>query len=1170
VVCSSCGTENRDGRKFCSSCGTALAVVCPSCGAPNEPGDRFCGDCGTSLAPGGAAEPSRPHAVSERKLVSVLFTDLVGFTSISEGRDPEEVRELLSRYFDIARTLIGRYGGTVEKFIGDAVMAVWGAPVTQEDDAERAVRAGLDLVAAVTDLGAEVGAAGLAARAGVATGETAVTLAAEGQGMVAGDLVNTASRIQSVAAPGTVAVTDATRRASEAAIVYAEPELHPLKGKAEPVAISTAMRVIALRGGELRSTGLEAPFVGRERELRIMKDLFHASADEDRLHLLSVVGVGGIGKSRLSWEFLKYVDGLIDDVWWHRGRCLAYGDGVTYWALSEMVRSRAGIAEEEDPASATRKLRACVERYVPDGEERSWIEPRLAHLLGLDDRTFSSPEDLFAGWRLFFERLSDVLPVLMVFEDLQWADGALLDFIEHLEATSRDRPIFVVTLARPELIERRTGWGVGMRRFTSLVLEPLDDTAMDELLRGLVPGLPPELAMRIRERAEGVPLYAVETVRMLVDRGLLTRRDDRFELTGTVETLDVPESLQGLIAARLDGLPADERTLLQDAAVLGKTFSRPAVAALSSLPDERLTAVLDTLVRKELLSVQTDPRATDHGQFGFLQSLVQRIAYDTLAKKDRRERHLAVADALERTRAGDEDEIVEVIASHLVDAYEAAPDAGDAPEIRTRACAALARAGERARSLAAPRAARTYFLRAAELTQANRERASLLERAGFMADISGMPEVAIPELERAADLFAAEGDTHAAARVSARIGDAMWDRSMLDEALARMQPAFETLKDDEPDADVAMLAAQLGRVQFFEGHLDEAIEAIEFALDVAEALWLPETLSEAMNTKALITAARNRPEESLALLQRSLEIAQEHDVPSATIRAYINLANEMFERDRYDDADRLDHEAIALCRRMGWSGLEWFVQMHVASHLWLWGRWDELLAMMRDAPTPEEEPAVRAGIEGIASSAMRAAAERGLAEEVGSIWAVWDDYERSEDVQVRSFYLQTRAAFANATGDPAAALRDARTAFALFGALDQRHASVKFSYVEGVEAALALGDLDAARGFVATVEGWPPGHVSPFMRAFTDRFAARLDPEGPETDGRFKRAAGLFRELGTPFYLAGTLLDHGGWLRSAGRASEAEPLLAEALELFTALDAIPWIERTRALVPIVV
>ena len=379
MICSGCGTENRPGRKFCSVCGNALALACPNCGAANETDDRFCGECGTSL--GGdlaSAAPravTREPAVAERRLVSVLFADLVGFTTLSESRDPEEVRELLSRYFDTSRRVIERYGGTVEKFIGDAVMAVWGAPVAKEDDAERAVRAALDLVAAVAALGEEVHAPELALRAGVAIGEAAVTLGAEGQGMVAGDLVNTASRVQTAAAPGTVLVTEATRRATEASIVFEDAGAHELKGKAEPVELFRAVRVDRLVGGELRSVGLESPFVGRAREFRLLKDLFHAAAEDKKAHLLSVIGVAGIGKSRLSWEFFKYIDGVVDTAWWHRGRCIPYGDGVTYWALAEMVRMRARIAEDEAADTALQKLRATIAELVPDEEDAASSSP---------------------------------------------------------------------------------------------------------------------------------------------------------------------------------------------------------------------------------------------------------------------------------------------------------------------------------------------------------------------------------------------------------------------------------------------------------------------------------------------------------------------------------------------------------------------------------------------------------------------------------------------------------------------------------------------------------------------------------------------------------------------------------------------------------------------------
>jgi class 3 adenylate cyclase len=408
VLCPSCGIENREGRKFCAECGTALAPACPACGAANELGERFCGECGAALAAQPRDEPApAPQPAAERRLVSVLFADLVGFTAASEGRDAEETRELLSRYFDTCKRLISLYGGTVEKFIGDAVMAVWGTPTATEDDAERAVRAALDLVAAVSALGDEVGAPELRARGGVLTGEAAVTIGAEGEGMVAGDLVNTASRVQSVAESGSVYVGDSTRRATEQTVVYEDAGSHELKGKEGLTPLWKALRIVSGVRGSLKSQGLEAPFVGRDRELRQIKDLFHACAEERKAHLVSVTGIAGIGKSRLGWEFYKYIDGVADTTYWHRGRCLSYGEGVTYWALSDMVRMRCRIAEDDEPASALKKLHATLEEHLLDAEERRFVEPRLAQLLGLAEQETGEKQDLFAAWRLFFERLAE-------------------------------------------------------------------------------------------------------------------------------------------------------------------------------------------------------------------------------------------------------------------------------------------------------------------------------------------------------------------------------------------------------------------------------------------------------------------------------------------------------------------------------------------------------------------------------------------------------------------------------------------------------------------------------------------------------------------------------------------------------------------------------------------
>ncbi|MBA2333219.1 MAG: AAA family ATPase, partial [Actinobacteria bacterium] len=389
--------------------------------------------------------------------------------------------------------------------------------------------------------------------------------------------------------------------------------LHELKGKTEPVTLWQALRVVAARGGEGRATGLEAPFVGRDRELRLVKELFHATAEEGRAHLLSIVGIAGIGKSRLAWEFEKYLDGLVGEAWWHRGRCLAYGDGVAYWALAEMIRWRARIREDEPAEDALAKLSEVVAEVVTDADELAFVEPRLQHLLGLTERIALDREDLFSAWRLFIERMADQFPVILVFEDIQWADAALIEFVEYLLDWSRGHPIYLVMLARPEVSERHPGWGANLRNFTTLSLEPLRDEAMDALLRGLVPGLPDEAAGRIRERADGVPLYAVETVRMLLDRGLLEPDEGGYRATGDLSALDVPETLQALISARLDGLEPAERRLLQDAAVLGKTFSPRGLAAIGGTDEQTLRPALAALVRKETLQLDSDPRSPERG-----------------------------------------------------------------------------------------------------------------------------------------------------------------------------------------------------------------------------------------------------------------------------------------------------------------------------------------------------------------------------------------------------------------------------------------------------------------------------------------------------------------------------------------------------------------------------
>ncbi len=1103
------------------------------------------------------AAPVHEAPSAERRLVSVLFADLVGFTTLSESRDAEEVRELLSRYFDTSRRLIELYGGTVEKFIGDAVMAVWGTPTATEDDAERAVRAALDLVAAVSALGQEVGAEDLRARAGVLTGEAAVTLGAEGEGMVAGDLVNTASRVQSVAEPGSVYVGESTRRSTEQTIVYEEAGSFEFKGKEGLTPLWRAQRVVSGLRGSLKSQGLEAPFVGRDRELRHIKDLFHTCADERRAHLVSVTGIAGIGKSRLGWEFYKYFDGIAETVYWHRGRCLSYGEGVTYWALADMVRMRCRIAEEEEPASALAKLHATLEEHILDPEERDFLEPRLAHLLGLAEHQARDQQDLFAAWRLFFERLADNYPTVLAFEDMQWADASLLDFVEYLLDWSRSSPVFVITLARPELLERRPTWGAGQRSFTSLYLEPLSQEAMEELLTGLVPGLPSEVRDRILARAEGVPLYAVETVRMLLDRGLLVQEGPAYRLTGPVDALEVPETLHALIAARLDGLSAEERRLLQDAAVLGKTFTRDALAALADA-DTEIEPLLTTLVRKEVLGVQADPRSPEHGQYGFLQDLVRHVAYETLSKRERRAKHLSAAEYLSRAFAADEDEVVEVIASHYLAAHEVGPDAEDAAEIRGKAQAMLVRAGERAASLAAAAEARRYFEQAAELTEDPSERAALLDRAGEMAARAGDPDSARRLFADSIELHEKQGDTHAAARVLSRLGSLDFYTGRRDEALARMERAFAVISADEPDEDLALLAVGLARGYWFSGDLERAAERVELALDIAEAHAYPAALVSALRVKANVVFSRGHAEEALALLKHALQIALDSDLVDETGGCYFNLSDQCFARDGYADALGYLDESLALARKLGDRPYEWSVLAERTYPLYMLGRWDEAQAANEEF-TPEQ---INAGalVLSLLQSAVEIHLQRGELDGARRIFSMFSRLEESTDVQERSCYLCSRASLRRAEGRPQEALADGEATIETGRTLGIPFQAVKQGIVEAVEAAFALGESAKIEELLTSIETVPPGSRPPYLDAQARRFRSRLAEDG----AGYGVAAEQFRELGIPFWLAVTLLEHGEWLVGQGRPSQAEPLLAEASEIFERLEARPWLERVTA------
>ena len=1147
MTCGSCGAENDAGHRFCSQCGSALELGCPSCGTANAPGDRYCGSCGTALGPEAAA-PSRSAATTpERRLVTILFADLVGFTTLSERLDAEEVRDLLSRYFDRSRTLIERYGGTVEKFIGDAVMAVWGTPVAREDDAERAVRAALALTQAVVALGADAGMPDLKVRAGVLTGSAAVDLAAQGEGMVLGDSVNAASRLQTIAEPGAVLVDDVTRAATEAAIAYEDAGTHHVKGRDQPIKTWTALRVVATIGGAGRRVGLEAPFVGREPELVRIVDALESARAHGRAELVPVVGEAGLGKSRLLWEFDKHVDGLQARVFWHHGRCLSYGDGVAYWALAEMIRTRAGIVEEEDPAGARTKLQEAVEQYVPDERERRLVEPRLAHLLGMEVRTAPDRADLFSGWRLFFERLAARDPVVMVFEDLQWADSGLLDFLDYLLEWSAEFPIFILALGRSELVEMRPGW----KDF--LQLEPLPDEQMDELLEGLVPGLPEELASRILERAEGVPLYAVETVRMLLDRGLLAQEGNRYVVRGDIEELDVPETLHALVAARLDGLDAGERSLLQAAAVLGQSFFAAGLAELVERPQADVERVLHGLVAKQILIFNDDRFSSERGQFAFVQGLLRTIAYGTLARHDRKALHLAAARYLQEVRGSETGELADVVATHLLDAARADPDAADVREIRGMARDTLIEAGQRAASLALGQDAQRIYDRATELAEDHTTRAWLLEQAGRSAWLAADQAVARERLDAAIELYEAAGNKPAVAGATAVLADVFVSIDRLDDAVGLLERALADLV--EQDAERAAALHELGRMYYLRDEFDKALATTQEALVIAEPLQDWERIAGALVTRGTTLGLRSRFEEGKALLERGLHLAIEHDLQRVVIRAHNNLAAMLIGLDHAQDALEHNDRGQAAARARGdrpWEGL---LAAGKCSLLFILGRWDEMVEICEPLLSQLAEDVSHAEL--VQLYAFVAAA-RGDLDALNSLDTRVGSAE-SADAQVRNSTMLGQAAVARANGRTAEAFKIMRELVRVHTPETRRNA-----YIAAGEAAWELQDVAALEELIELVEQFAPAQATPLMQGEAARFAGLLAASRGDiaaAEERLDVAIALIRELGYRYELAKVLLERGELMLETARAGESTPFIDEARSILADLGATPLVAR---------
>jgi class 3 adenylate cyclase/tetratricopeptide (TPR) repeat protein len=1107
-----------------------------------------------------AAEIAGP--VAERRVCSVLFCDLVGFTPLAESRDPEAVRELLSEYFTAARTVIGRYGGMVEKFIGDAVMAVWGTPVATEGDAERAVRAGLDLVAAVGQLGTEARVPGLAARAGVVTGEVAVTLGAAGQ-VVAGDAVNTAARVQTAAGPGQVLTDGATRRLAGGGVGFADAGKHALKGKAEPARLWRATRVLSAVGGSQRVDGLEAPLTGRDAELRTVKDLFHAAADRRVPRLVLVSGPAGVGKSRLGWEFEKYADGLAQEVWWHRGRCLSYGEGVAFWALAEIVRQRLGIAEEDPAEAAAGKLAAGLDRFITDSGERAYAGVRLGRLLGVAfgaDGALAR-EELFAGWRLFFERLAAVQPVVLLVEDAQYADAGLLDFLDHLIDWVRDLPVYVLVFARPELGQARPGFGTGRNRIT-LTLDPLDPASMDQLVDALVPGMPPTARAKITGQAQGVPLFAVETVRSLIDRDIVQPDEGVYRLIGDIGELSVPDSLHALLAARLDALDPGVRRLVADASVLGTTFPAEALIAVSGRDEPSVRAGLAELVRREVLSVSADPLSPERGSYQFTQQMLRQVAYDTLSRRDRKARHLAVAAHLRAAFAGDGEEVADVIARHYLDALDAVPDDPDTGQIRGQAITALIRAGERAERTGAPARAADSYAASAELTPPDtaddqRTAGELWERAAQAAITSGDYAGAIQHAHRAHDYHLRHGQDRAAARAQVIAGETLRKWGRLGEARDQLTAAVEVLRA-EPGTDTVDALEQLAVVEVSVGSPDAdrlSAEALTLGQDLGVGTG---QLSGLLLTRGIYLHYAGRGPQAVAYLRESARLAGQDSDSLALGRALLNLSSTLASSDPAAAAEAA-RTAAGHLRRTGARLYLAVAMINLAEALLMLGDWDAAWTELTQAADSDG----LADHEYLACYKGWLAALRGDAVTAETMLAELPDLRASEDPQDKSLVSLVEAFTAAARGQTQEALRLARGTLTHVSSLGIGHEYLRWAWPLAARAAHEVQDTAATGSLLGLLEACLPGHLTPMLRAERDLVRARLavGDGDPAAAASLAAAIGGLRERSTPYHLTHGLLDYAQYLADRGNADAAEAAVGEARDLARNLRCQPLLDR---------
>ncbi len=1068
------------------------------------------------------------EARRERKVVTVLFADLVGFTARSDELDPEDVDAILSPYHDRLQSELERFGGTVEKFIGDAVMALFGAPVAHEDDPERAVRAAL----AIRDWARED--ENIQVRIAVNTGEALINLDArpeKGKGMAAGDVVNTTARLQTAAPVNGILVGESTYRGTRHTIDYDEAEPVEAKGKAEPIPVWEALSARSRVTTEAVSTA--TPLVGRERELAVLTELLVRVREESSPQLVTLVGVPGIGKSRLVHELLQFVEqgGVL--TYWRRGRSLPYGEAVPLWALSEIVKAQAGVLESDSSEDVEQKLRDAVGRVVPDSRDATWVETHLRPLAGLTPHEETGGDrrsEAFAAWRRFFEGMAEQRPLVLVFEDLHWADDDLLDFVDYMVDWATGVPILIAATSRPELLERRPAWGGGKLNATTLSLAPLSEADTSRLIASLLdrPVLPAETQTELLTRSGGNPLYAEQYAQLLL------------EGSDTAE-LGVPESVHGIIAARLDRLPPKEKAFLQDAAVLGKVFWLGGVVSGGERSDAE--AALHALDRKGFVRRVRTSSVANETEYTFLHLLVRDVAYGQIPRADRGEKHRRAAEWIESL--GRPEDHAETIAYHYRSALELARASGRATvEFVERARFAFREAGDRAAALNAFEAAARSYAAALELWPPDDlERPRLLLSYGTMLAIG--QEAGEDELEEAARVLVELGDNERAAQAELYLADDDWRLGRRDEADAHLERAVDLVQAIPASPVKAMVLSEVSRHHMLGDRDTEAIEVGRQAFEMATQFGMEVVRAHSLNN---IGAARvfRGDRAGIRDLEASIDIANEVGSPES-LRGYNNLFSMYTILGELDAAANAIRRGLPVAERFGNAGANarWlrFERLHIAN----WeGRWDECLKLIDET---------------LSEVGTTHALSRWAFEVRGRIRLARDDIAGAVDDAKTSLELGRRA-------------KDPQTFWP----------ALSFAGVAFLEA----GQKDDAEGLADELLAEDPSeHPVPHYAILFDlswllialdrrreladtmrRVEIRtrwIDAAQATADGEFVHAADIYERAGASPLEAYTRLRAAAALVEAGRRSEADAQLHRALAFWRSVGAARYIREGEVL-----